>query len=299
MQLAIIKITQNGSDEAVVLNGNIILTADPSTSDSTADPSISDSTANIHTVSQNLAEALGTPIKYINHAGEDEWSWDGVLSHLIGEGVINSGLTGTTQLINTTIADWRLSDGYEREELAPEHQGDYTLNIEVSNNSKQVFFNVYNKSFDDHKSTIHPMGLSGLIEIRNGVPAMSIGISPDENIIHLLSNNSTELAVIKEIESDKPTWMPVDFASNKDNGLVFSVENEELLQEARLVLADEAFTNHDFGDIDVKDDSGWEVEDNSWVKVVFLECTDDRSSVKKEFKVLFTDNGTHIISAEC
>lgn len=289
MQLIIIKIEKNGNDEAVILNGEIILSVDPSTGECTR---------NVYDVALSLSNALNLNIESHKHHPDVNWTWDDVIKDLSMKKIIKQN-EGVVELLNTTITDWRLSEGHTSDDLLPEHRGEYSLKMEMNIRSKQVFFSVYNKAFNKHGAAAYPMGLNGLIEIRNGVPAISIGITPDENIIHVLSNNSNELAVIKESESMASTLTPVDFSTHKDVGLVFSVDNNEALHEARLILADDTFSNYDFGDVDVKDDNGWEVDDNRWSKVVFLECTCDRSSVKKELEIIFVKGGTHITSVGC
>lgn len=73
MQLAIIKITKDGSDEAVVLNGNIILTADPG---------CGDSLENIEEVADNLAATLQINIHRIQVAPALDWTWEEIIEDL-------------------------------------------------------------------------------------------------------------------------------------------------------------------------------------------------------------------------
>lgn len=73
MQLTIVKIIENGSDEAVTLNGNIILTCDPS---------CGDDVDQIKDVANNLAETLNVSIEYIEHSPEVDWDWDEVIKDL-------------------------------------------------------------------------------------------------------------------------------------------------------------------------------------------------------------------------
>jgi hypothetical protein len=205
-----------------------------------------------------------------------------------------SASSATTTLLDTTIRDWRLSEGHAESDLKPEHLGNYALKLEMSNNSKQLWFSVYNKAFDRHPKDIHPSGLHGVLEIRDGLPALSVGIDPDANVIHIHSNTSNELAVVKEVESDKPTWKPIEFIDAKFTGLCFEVDDYETLMEARTLLAHDAFGGYDFGDKVVVEDDGWEVDDCHWIKTFYYENPNGGNSLKSRFELKFSHNGTVI-----
>jgi len=203
----------------------------------------------------------------------------------------------TVNILNSTIQDWRLSEGYKESDMKPDHCGKYSLNIEQSKATGQIFFSVYNREFDKHPKDIPRFGLNGLIEIRDGVPAVSLGINPDENVIHIMSNNSNELAVIPENDAGIKTWLPVEFCEAKYKGLCFQVDDFDTLMETRTLLANEAFRGFDFGERVVKNDNGWEIEDTHWSKTVFFENPADGSDpLNGHFKLTFVENGTHIIS---
>ena len=289
MQLSIVKITSHGADESLLLNGNSIITCDPS---------CGEESEQVHAVAKNLSETLGLTIEYIEHAPKEDWSWDDVINTLKETNVIYTQHPGMTTLLNTTIKDWRLSEGHTTQDLNPEHCGEFTLNIEKSNNSNQVYLSVYNKAFDNHPVKISPCGLHCILEIRDGIPALSVGIEPDNNIIHVLSNTSNELAIVKEDDNDYPVWKPVDFIDNKYNGLCFQYDNSDILTEARAILADEVFTNYDFGDRVVADDNGWDVDNAQWSKTIFFENPNDGASIKGHLTLDFKKDSAHIVQIE-
>jgi len=78
-QIALLKITKNGSDEAVFLNGKKILSADPA---------IGEPIEMVQTVANSLSEIHGVPIKHIQHSPEEDWDWELVAGDLIKSGKI-------------------------------------------------------------------------------------------------------------------------------------------------------------------------------------------------------------------
>lgn len=144
----------------------------------------------------------------------------------------------TTTLLNTQIRDWRLSDGHDEDEVPENAKGTYRLTIEKTGPANQIFFSIHDEVLTTKG---YPLGLHGFIEIRDGVPAISLGISPDDNIIHIMSNNTSELAVIKEFEGDKPTWGEVSFSEHGHNGLVFDVDYSDTVFENRIEIAQLAY----------------------------------------------------------
>ncbi len=289
MQLSIIQITNNGSDEAVVLNGNIICTADPT---------CSDSLELISAVANNLQSTLQTPLSYIEVSPDEDWQWEDVIQNLKTENKLISQTDNSTVVLDTVIKDWRLSESEDISHVPIKDRCEYALRIEKDMPAEKVWVSVYNKAFDNHGDAIYKSGLHCSIEIRDGVPALSVGISPDENVIHVLSNTSNELAVIPEQNDSKPTWLPVDFIEAKHLGYCFPVDDYEVLMEARSELANECFGNFDFGEKLVVDDSGWEIDDSVWQKSVFFEDEQGSNPSNGKFELTFTENGTHIISAK-
>ncbi|CAH7387915.1 hypothetical protein VCHA53O466_50005 [Vibrio chagasii] len=92
----------------------------------------------------------------------------------------------------------------------------HTVTIELDGN------HVWTSLTPINKEPVEADGLHSLIEVRGGLPATSVGISQHENIIHLLSDQDSQLAVIPEFDCPSTrTWGKVEFSSNDHNGLVF------------------------------------------------------------------------------
>lgn len=289
MLLAIIQVRQNGYEEAVALNGNIITTTEPGNDASKK---------TINDIANNLAAALQIDIKRFNVTPGKDWSWEYVIEQMKANKILVSNTSSTTILLDAVICDWQLTAGEDTAAYVPEeNKCQYSLRIEKDTPADKIWISVYNKASDEHGDKIHKSGLHCSIEIRDGVPALSAGISPDENVVHILSNTSNKLAVIPEYE-DRGTWTPVDFTEAKHIGYCFDMDDYGSLMEARSELANKAFEQFDFGERVVIDDSGWDIKNNLWQKVVFFENQSEGDSLKGIFELIFTENGTHIVSTK-
>lgn len=76
-QVALVEITQFGSDKAVFVNGEYV---------ASADPSCGDSAELIEQVSQSLAVLNGVEVDRIYHAAHEDWQWDEIQSCLQDSG---------------------------------------------------------------------------------------------------------------------------------------------------------------------------------------------------------------------
>jgi hypothetical protein len=70
-----------------------------------------------------------------------------------------------------------------------------------------------------------------------------------------------------------------------------SCDDKDLLK-ARKKIAEETFAHYDFGDLIVADDSGWEINNNDWSKVVFLDSEKIDDSISGVFELTFADAST-------
>ena len=71
--VALVSITQNGTDQAVFLNGEFIACGDPSAGETTA---IVEQAAN------NLAKLFKVDVAEIEHAASEDWDWNQVSEQL-------------------------------------------------------------------------------------------------------------------------------------------------------------------------------------------------------------------------
>ncbi|GIC77204.1 hypothetical protein [Moritella sp. F3] len=201
-------------------------------------------------------------------------------------------------LLKTSIQDWRLGQGYELHDLPIDQQGKYTLDVSYAPESGQLYFAVYNASFDRHD--LSTTGLNGILEIRAGLPTISLGVHPDENVIHITSNTSNSLAVVPENSNDHGKWGPVDFVDRNFPGYVFESNDSEWFMETRTTLAHEALDGFDFGDRIVEDTTqSWEIggaaglDSPVWKKDIEL-----FNGIETTVEVIFNKDGTHITSCK-
>lgn len=113
------------------------------------------------------------------------------------------------QIIERVISDWRIGQG---QEVAEEHRSPYTLKLTVT--GENAWFDVTENGGNPDN------GLHGLIEIRNGRPAISLGISESQTDIHIESVSQTGLFVHPD-SNDVP--VDTDSSNHSDShGMDFS-----------------------------------------------------------------------------
>lgn len=196
----------------------------------------------------------------------------------------------------TTIKDIGFADDPLGVDIPKEHHCNYSLNIEASSHSNTYYFSLYNEDLDKVTNETSLTGLFGAIEIRAGKPTISIGMRPDENDIHIASNNSSQLTIIPENERGYRSWEPVLLQKHETQGLVFQADLPEVLLEQRQALASLSFADHDFGSLIVSDDGNWDIDDTKWSKAVFFE-QENMTTMKGTFSLVFAPDSSYIISA--
>lgn len=280
MNLTVINTTDTSNHKIVVLNGNVIFRSTPGCTAS-AEEAIK--------IANNLKQTLNTPINFVK--ADDAWQ------ELTANSQEKVQANQTSIVLDTVIKDWRLSDPDSINTVPEKDKCEYTLRIEKDLPAQKLWISIYNHAFDKLAIPFPKTGLHCSIEIRDGVPALSVGVSPDENVIHVLSNTSNELAVIPESNSTKPSWLPVDFTANRHLGFCFPVDDYEVLTEARSDLANENFGRFDFGQKIITDESEWESNDDIWEKSFTYEVENCDIKGKGQFVIEFSPNGTHIVKA--
>lgn len=208
----------------------------------------------------------------------------------------NSNAEGT--LIESTVRDWRLSDGHTESDLLPAHCGEYSIKVEHGKGSSCVSLSVCPTLIKD-SATIPAFGLHAMVEIREGLPAISIGVNPDEHLVHVVSDTSSCMAVVPESNENTGNWKPVPFIEKKYDGYCFDVESYGVLDDMRRVAAEKTFEDHDFGSDQIIDDGGWSVSGDIWEKPVFIANPAGGNSMKKLFTVKFADRLAVPVDMSC
>ncbi len=294
MQLAHVSITKFGADSAVILNGKLIIIADPQIGDD-ADLSVR--------MADNLAQALGVEVENVEYAPNViDWTWEGVIDALVNDNILVDANKERTHLYKTIIQDWMLSDGYDCKDIGVENCAEYVFTISRTGCSGAVEFSLQDKHYVELESTsdIIPQGLFGTIEIRDGVPAISLGLTPDSNTLHVISNGSSKMAVILENDDSDKEWMRVPFCSHKHRGLVITEREGAIeLESARMVIVEKLFSEYDFGDYTVEESNRWEIDGDVFKSKVFLRKEGDLSdTVMGELRVKFSPVGIHVVSSD-
>ncbi|WP_210499525.1 hypothetical protein [Vibrio crassostreae] len=170
-----------------------------------------------------------------------------------------------SQKIVSSIADWRLKSLSESKDVPIEDRAEFNVSIEKSAATDQVWFNVTQSNLNELSGCgdAIPTGLTGLIEIRNGKPVLSVGIEENENVIHVHSNTHNTLT----IEKDSSNTQVFNDGTNVCYELKLS-----LLGQNRKAVADHVFQEWDFGSKTVTDSNGWcNDANNEWRQTVYLE----------------------------
>ncbi|OEE34979.1 hypothetical protein A1QO_06230 [Vibrio genomosp. F10 str. ZF-129] len=200
---------------------------------------------------------------------------------------------GLRTLVDCPIQDYRLTDTLPLPKTAT---GIYNLVVEQDKNTNTIYFNIKDQNLVPHSDLIQS-GLSGMIEIRDGLPALSVGFHPDENVFHVLSDTNCEIAVVPEGGLNKPNWLPVEFSEVKHMGLIFNDPNDDDLMESRTTLANELFGAFNFGpQLEVTEQDIWEINEQSWSKVFTLSFDEPDRILRGKFHLEFFGNTTHILS---
>lgn len=176
----------------------------------------------------------------------------------------------TNLVIDTEWSDWRVAQG---EEVDTCDSNKYQVKIEHHEAQNQVWFsivqsNVAELANDDPE--LVPTGLCGLIEIREGVPAISLGFDENQNAIHVVSNTHNELEVTPD---------HADVTASYGKSVRFT-QLSSVIAMNRQAVAHSAFDKYDFGNLTVTDTQGWSNEENidQWVQNITLE--DEQGNVQ-------------------
>lgn len=169
-----------------------------------------------------------------------------------GSGVLNfDGArldSGTRQsnnsvLFQCTINDWQCGEVAD-DQIAAEFLDDYTFCVQRSSVSNALFFTIWPKSLGDAvlstgDTEITLNGLAGVIEVRSGKPAISLGLHDQDLFLHVESDVSEGLFVHSDhcprFDSKMPEHRNVKLKSNgvMVSGTHYPGSEENWLEEAR------------------------------------------------------------------
>jgi len=198
----------------------------------------------------------------------------------------------------TELRDWRFADGYTEDDLPANERDTYILKVKQAEPETGVYFTLYSKQLEELNTTETLNGFSGLIEIRNGKPAISLGLNDNEHILHVMSDISHSLQVIPDSDtSNRPIHGSVTYNNMTVEGSVYPDGNTAWLENARLSIAENIFANRKFiNNLHVEDDSRWKHEGGYWNKIVFFENPDSSMpSIMGFLEVIFAPESAFVL----
>jgi hypothetical protein len=192
-----------------------------------------------------------------------------------------------------SIQDWHIDEVGNLWNGPKEHRDTYRFVIEQSKNNGPIYFKLYPKHLDDLSTEISLNGLSGVIEIRNGKPGISIGINENDLPVHVESDIYQGLY----IHSDNAAIPTSKQFYSFDHGMNFDCAyykcgDDSWLMEARSEIANHLFESHDYGESLVTDTNGWRIADTDWVQRVYFENPNGGDSIAGNFELTFGNNST-------
>ncbi|TNC80807.1 MAG: hypothetical protein C9356_11835 [Oleiphilus sp.] len=204
----------------------------------------------------------------------------------------------TRLLADFVIKDWH---SYQAEEWSgpDEHRDEYRCVLEQSAATKQVYFQLYSSALDSLSTDVSRNGLCGVIEIRNGKPAISLGLDEHALSVHIDSDIANGLYVRHDsaVTTEKKGFYSFDHEM-LFGATYYACSKGSWLQQARDALAEACFAGHTFESA-VEASDGWQISGNTYLRNVYLENPLGGDSVKTQFEVIFGDASTVICRVSC
>lgn len=142
---------------------------------------------------------------------------------------------------NTTVTlslqDWELSADQDAANAVTENcKTEFTAKFEFDKNNGYIWFSVADENLK--KAYGDSFGMSGRIEIRNGAPSISLGMHPDENVVHVMSNGINQISIVPESNNTTYRQGTVEHTPQKYDGIIFDMpEYDEDVLAYRKVIA--------------------------------------------------------------
>lgn len=195
---------------------------------------------------------------------------------------------GTIVISDTVINDWHMSEIGEGWIAPTSHKQPYRLLVEQCVNSKRIFFNIIPQIMDELSHDVVKKGLSGLLEIRNGVPGMSFGEHEDDLSIHVYTDLKEGISIVFDSETDiiKKDYYSYDHGTSLP-ALLYKSPDPDYLDQVRQLLAEKHLSELDHGDWVVTDTGNWSSDNEIWCCPVYLEHIKDQRKKRITVNVAF------------
>ena len=204
---------------------------------------------------------------------------------------------GMQVLADFTIKDWHTIDESDARECPVVHQTPYRMIITQSPQDNRVLFKVFPEVIDKLIDEEDKQGLYGCIEIHEGLPGISLGLSEESSCLHVETDIHSGFFVHTDgdIEPRHDSWKSTNYTDDF-NGLYFKFSNGAWLDNTRRKVAENAFDSHDFSSIGtIEAHNGWEVFDGEFKKTVFYEDFSGGDSIKGTFSLEFAKGSIYPI----
>lgn len=197
-----------------------------------------------------------------------------------------------------SMVDWKIADGEAPESLGLDKADSYRMVISQDVNLNRVFFNVYSEVFDDIRLSEPLNGLSGVIEIRNGKPAISLGLEECNLPIHIDSDVVSGLSIHTDSHVDVSER---DFYSASHNiyfeANYYEIAETSWITAARAEIANSMFEGLSITDGDVVDSYSWECNDTDWSLEYAVETVAGGEPELRTYRLKFAEESTVVMPA--
>lgn len=194
------------------------------------------------------------------------------------------------------MRDWRLVAGDSLNGISIDQTDIYRVLIEQDVNLNRVFFKVYSTTFDDVRLTEPLNGLSGVIEVRNGKPAISLGLEENNLPLHIESDIISGLYVHSDNNIDVSnreffsTSHRIPFESTH-----YELAESSWIMAARSEIANSLFESAELSEGNLIDTGSWFCDDTDWALSFYVEGDSDGESKRYEYRVKFANESTIVI----
>lgn len=193
-----------------------------------------------------------------------------VAYYRIDEQVLDND-SGLITLSDCLIRDWRYSEDLKSD--IPEDCRDYyRLTVEQAQSTGQIYIKLYPNIIDELSEQLPEHGLGLCIEVRDGLPALSMGLTPYDLDVRVESDLNSNLVINNDITGTE---------------LEVQLDNGDWLRQARTAVAELAYEKQMFEIEGFIDDSGAEFDGKEYKRTFFQRREDLGESVAYEFHCTF------------
>ena len=146
-------------------------------------------------------------------------------------------------ITSITMQDWELNSDQDTASAVTENcKTKFTATVEIDSENGAIWFSVSEENLKG--LDVGDFGLSGCIEIRNGTPAISVGMHPSANTIHIMSNGLDQLAVVPDSSDAVYKQGVVETSPQKYKAILFDLPDYAELCEEKVDVRKKIASNY-------------------------------------------------------